>query len=1118
MGALSLEIKRLQNSRAEERCVTRNISLPLRSPQLRETVESNSFAVDPIDMNSICSLLAAVCDRREWCRLQRPSSLHEHTGLSKDQLAVDTRRNIELTLKDHIPDSLETSCAEEEAWEQISKCCTRRDLGGTLNQQEHIPCVGREQIDEIAELLKLLSTSSAAPDGAQKALCSISSTSDEYLGSSKRLNRSGESTTTKPADARVHQHNAKNQSVNKADVDEAPADLEGGNHRIISRESLACAGPDQNEGNLSSGVRHFQTEVLNHLQSDPSQTRVLRRYRADPSSLSPNSSDDGDREGNERPHSLRASTSIQLRRKSPPDEAAAFSPGSRMISDRVKSIRADDDSQHMSLGIQDKLAHVRGALSGGLTRAATLAFPAVQGLWLARSPSNYDDRDPDSKQPHNNLVSWSPQFSLDSSRAAGWMARGQRFGLDELKQHAPSKTVFDFPSSIRTIARRAHADATKDVADAREAGPTSSLKEAALHAVSEPSASSDCHQAVTAGSKGSPAYFCLLGASVGNERSPSFTRRPLITRPAGMPIHSVANSLGVVSLTGDSLGRKKLWCSVLKTAAETGLAATQRISGMPPPPHQKQLEHVLLLQLLQQQQGMSLPPSALNNTQQVGVCRARNLWIGTVSQGIGFEAPSAAEFVTGELIKELLHRCASSETPLWMQRLDTLTAERYMLDTFKADCWKSCLGQAAKRNMSFAMVRAAVAGQLQQQQPQLGRRGDEDFSRNQSDRNSKASVTSTHAFQGLRRLREHRQLLKRRQLFLSGRASSALGDGLPTLEKRKTPCGFDTLTSGAVACQFLWDSEQQLLLVCHTGDVRAVLAHPERHKKKELTKDYQVDQLDRLAEAPVAAVEQHHHVRSSWSFQNSPAEVDNCFLASSYDCVVLTREHSTVDRDERRRVQGAGKSKTSPYIHPSSCLDRQQACTELLARRLFMLIKVASFTFKRALDPTLGFCFLLVATSSLWKIFTPQEAVDLVVAELWRQQRQLFERQRRMSSKPFSSKPRHTVRDGKSERRTREHMDDSSEHDVGKARGRGHRGTYFPEAQHSRNDHEGELDFEDVKSAAGDDVQPLQSINLQLAADVLENRFCEEWTLQRESEPLADLGLILLALKPNASS
>ncbi|KAL8429839.1 hypothetical protein ACSSS7_006287 [Eimeria intestinalis] len=1019
------------------------------------------------------------------------------------------------------------------AWNVLSKCCTRRELDGTLNEQEQVPLSGREQIDDIGALLELLSPSGAASDGAQKKLCATASNSSETLGFSESLSRFGEPATTKPAASSARRCSVQNQTANKLHVTGPPANLSGANHGIPSRQRLVRAIPDQEGGSLSLAAQDTQTKVQDHLQSDSSENRFRWSCGVDGLPPSSNSSEDGALKAKELSEPLQGSTSMQCGCGSPPDGAAACSQGSRMIPGREGSSCAGDHSHHLDWNIQNKFSHVRMALSGGLTRAATLAFPAVQSLWVTSSPSYHRDRGLGSKVPNKSLLSWSGRFSLDSVKAAGWVASGQRFTLGGRHQHGPSKVVLDFPSNVRTIAQRADGGATEDGADGQGAIPASPTGKGARPAVSEPPASPDCHKVVNVGGKGSLAYFCLLGASVSRERSLSFKRRPLVTRPAGMPVHRVANSLGIVSLTGDSLGRKKQWCAVLKTAAETGQAEAQRVPGVPP--HQKQLEHVLLLQLLQQQQSMALPPSALNSTQQVGVCRARSLWIGAVAQGLGFEAPAAAEFVTGELIKELLHRCASSETPLWVQKLDALTAERHMLETFKA-----------------------VAGQLQQQQPQLGGHRDEDSSTYQTDRDTQASVTSPHAFQGLRRLREHRQLLRRRQLFLSGRASSALGNGLPTVEKCKEPCGFDSLTSGAVACLFLWDSDQQLLLVCHTGDVRAILAHPARRGKKETNPDYQVNRpLGQLTEAAAPAAKHHHLVQSFWGLQDSATEKASCFLGSAYDCVVLTREHSTADRDERRRVQGAGVFMSVSYTESpripqkaarktsseSSLPDQGQSseglrpevreggpkffCPCLLtppltATRSLGLCGGYQFGISSSpdiatvtLDPTLGFCFLLVATSSLWRIFTPQEAVDVVVAELWRQQRQLFEQQRRLFLKPHGSNPLCETPEGKG--RTRQHTNDSTEHDVGKAGGWGSRRAHLQKAERFRKDDKGERDTEGAELAVGNNMEPVQSANLQLAADVLENRFCEEWTLQRESEPLADLGLLLLALKPSAS-
>lgn len=183
-------------------------------------------------------------------------------------------------------------------------------------------------------------------------------------------------------------------------------------------------------------------------------------------------------------------------------------------------------------------------------------------------------------------------------------------------------------------------------------------------------------------------------------------------------------------------------------------------------------------------------------------------------------------------------------------------------------------------------------------------------------------ASPTHAFQGVTRLRKHRQLPRQRHLSLSRRASIATGEGPLRSHGRSRPCGFDSLTTGAVACQFLWDSEQQLLLVCHTGDVRAILAHPAQDRPKKDQPSLQEVGGQELAHFTAAAVAAGKHFQQQQSVSNTwRIDSSRGLLGHSYDCVMLTREHSTLDCDERKRVQGAGKPRQRARLHiyvPSS--------------------------------------------------------------------------------------------------------------------------------------------------------------------------------------------------------
>lgn len=169
-------------------------------------------------------------------------------------------------------------------------------------------------------------------------------------------------------------------------------------------------------------------------------------------------------------------------------------------------------------------------------------------------------------------------------------------------------------------------------------------------------------------------------------------------------------------------------------------------------------------------------------------------------------------------------------------------------------------------------------------------------------------------------------------------------------------------------------------------------------------------------------------------------------------------------------------------------------------------------------ERTTGLCFLLVATSSLWKIFSPQEAVDLVVAELWRQQRQHNEqqRQRQRFSKGRQSGHSRVGHQGDASQRGQHRLNGSSRRNTAKCGG-AEQATSFEQFSQSEKKLQPGMPAEGEELPGNEERQIAPPSNLQLAADVLERRFCEEWQLQREKEPLADLGFVLLALGPPAS-
>lgn len=147
--------------------------------------------------------------------------------------------------------------------------------------------------------------------------------------------------------------------------------------------------------------------------------------------------------------------------------------------------------------------------------------------------------------------------------------------------------------------------------------------------------------------------------------------------------------------------------------------------------------------------------------------------------------------------------------------------------------------------------------------------------------------------------------------------------------------------------------------------------------------------------------------------------------------------------------------------------------------------------------------------------------MDLVVAELWRQQREHNEHQRqrqRLLKLERSNHPR-VGRQGNTSHHGEHQTDGSSHRGEAKTHGLRHDVSRLFSQHKEQRASRGSAEAEVLTKGEAGETLLASSWNfcLQLAADVLEHRFCEEWQLRRETEPLADLGFLLLALEPAAS-
>lgn len=555
------------------------------------------------------------------------------------------------------------------AWQAVSQCCTRREMRDTLQRQQYLQRTDREQIDELESLLKRLQPDRLSPNGPVEEPCFEGPSTEGPHGWTEGTISIDKAATKMPMASRSQgpAHIAREEiahepisdlfvvGVKDFAVQEQPScviSAEKRNNRQRSSDVLAIPGKaTENEGEPSNESTHGEV-------------RSSRRTREP---LRPSFHIDGGG------GPLDGSTSAAIKDTAETDYGSRFSsPRSTESSSGISSFSSKlDKSRRDSPGnlrahfaaagdpetsgwrLQRHFSRFRAAMSGGFARAATNALPAMQSLWHVGELEHQDGGVTNRRDLRESLFSWVPESSLESLRSSSWL-----FGMgDSQSLHPPPYQTQELPqnrppdrtTSHLTSAQQPTDNAANGCGDTRGISPVVPPLQVKYHASLPPAGCSDRLAATSTAGDGGPEYFCILGASAGHEGSPSFRRRPIVARPVGLQVKDVARLLGTASLTGDSLGRKSHWCTVLRAAAEAGVAAAQQVSGRPR--QQKQLEHVLLLQLLQQQQRMVLLPSALNSTQQVAVCRAGDLWVGTVVQGVGFEAPLAADFVAVELLK-----------------------------------------------------------------------------------------------------------------------------------------------------------------------------------------------------------------------------------------------------------------------------------------------------------------------------------------------------------------------------------------------------------------------------------------------------------------------------------
>lgn len=534
------------------------------------------------------------------------------------------------------------------AWKTFSQCCTCREQRDTPNVLEHARRTKHEKIDEIASLLTLLRPPQAAV---------------EHLGEESVEGKEvrSRSPTAKAANSNEQGHCRNVEETNPQKPKRGVFAI-GIKNWLEGRERPSGENSVRNDENKQSGasaihkafagrVEGHSIDISEHTQQS-SPKKGLEASRS--SELDSEAADPGFASGGEVGATKHATRSAEL-------------PSTDWSSDVSVPAFDLEDSQygepycqrahlepfgHADTPVWSLKRHVSffgEAVSSSLARAATQALPVIRNILQEGKREDTDHSLPIRGRIQEKLISVARDSTLEALRSSSWLSSpGASQSPVSLRPQPQLPTQFvGFPSNAAP--KRQSGIATNYGNDTTATFPQIPQTDNFHAAPLAPPITLDALPLKTEISSGPLDDFCLLGASVGRDEKLSFQRRPFVTRPLGMSMKTVTNMLGAVSLTGDSLGRKSHWCAVLKATAEAGVESTYQDHGRPR--QQRQLEHVLLLQLLQQQQRMMLLPSSINGSQQVSICRANNLWMGVVVQGIGFEGPLAADFVAVELTK-----------------------------------------------------------------------------------------------------------------------------------------------------------------------------------------------------------------------------------------------------------------------------------------------------------------------------------------------------------------------------------------------------------------------------------------------------------------------------------
>ncbi|PFH35680.1 protein phosphatase 2C domain-containing protein [Besnoitia besnoiti] len=303
----------------------------------------------------------------------------------------------------------------------------------------------------------------------------------------------------------------------------------------------------------------------------------------------------------------------------------------------------------------------------------------------------------------------------------------------------------------------------------------------------------------------SPSTFCVMGAFSDKWLPKSFQVKEVLVLPPASSLTMVQTrrGAGLLGVTGDAFGLRNEAAATVRAAAET-LAAELADgdlgsrSGLPASPQteSRSLQRRLATMYRALDELHALLPCQFVNQEQAFVCQTRGVSLGGLVVGVGPDAQKASDVVALHILRDLLTRVYAGMPPARSAKARSSALSQPAPDRLERLLLDCMQGVAASLDRPPAVAASAPV----------------------SSSSSGLLPLVTFPFS------KAAAWTGEWPTSPSARGRRKAGGGEPTAADSSSP--FNATTSGCAACVCLVHDLAKRLLVCHVGDVTAILARP----------------------------------------------------------------------------------------------------------------------------------------------------------------------------------------------------------------------------------------------------------------------------------------------------